>query len=317
MQVLREADGIKPVDTPSAVTIGVFDGVHLGHQALIGELAQQAHSNSLVPTVVTFDQHPARIVRPETAPRLLCDLEQRLELLEASGAERVYVVQFEAARARETAEEFVEATLVRSLKTARVVVGKDFHFGAGRKGDVTLLTELGDAHGFETVGTTLVHDPEKGDVVSSTRIRDALIRGDVAEAESLLGRPHEVRGIVEPGDQRGRTLGFPTANVTVPEEILLPSDGVYAGTYVRPDGSRHGAAVSIGRRPTFYAERGALLVEAHLLDFDGDLYGEVGEVQCHAWVRGQIRFPDADALIEQLHADIADCRRLLDRRSRA
>ena len=317
MQILREADGITPVDTPSAVTIGVFDGVHVGHQALISELAQQSKSEGLVPTVVTFDQHPARIVRPETAPRLLCDLEQRIELLGQAGAERVYVVQFDEQRARETAEEFVESTLVRNLRSSRVIVGKDFHFGAGRKGDVALLTELGDANGFETIGTTLVHDPNKGDIISSTRIRDALIRGDVAEAESLLGRPHEVRGIVEDGDKRGRTLGFPTANVTVPEEILLPADGVYAGTYLRPDGTAHRTAVSIGRRPTFYAERGALLVEAHLLDFDDDLYGEVGAVQVHAWIRGQIRFPDADALIEQLHADIADCRRLLDRRSRS
>jgi len=262
----------------TAVTIGAYDGVHLGHRALLRDLSERARAEGLSTVVVTFDRHPASVVRPESAPRQLTDLQQKLDLLAACGINRTLVVPFDAERANETAEDFVKEVLVDTLEARLVVVGEDFHFGHGRKGNVALLTELGKEYGFEVVGVGLTGDEE--DAVSSTRIRTLVTAGDVEGAAKLLGRPHEVRGEVVHGDGRGGPeLGFPTANLQISEEIALPADGIYAGWFIRPDGAQHMAAISVGRRPTFY-EPGetSVLVEAFLLRFEGDLYGEVGRV---------------------------------------
>jgi riboflavin kinase/FMN adenylyltransferase len=191
-----------------------------------------------------------------------------------------------------------------------VVVGADFHFGYKRHGDVALLQRMGAELGFEVLGLGLVASPESEDApdgglpYSSTRARELLGRGDVAGAATILGRPHEVRGRVERGDRRGRELGFPTANVAVPERVCLPADGVYAGTYLGDDGVERVAAISLGRRPTFYAESGLLLLEAHVLDFDGDLYGQAARVRFHRRIRGQERFESVDDLIAQMRRDV-------------
>ena len=295
----------------TAVTIGAYDGVHLGHRALLRDLSQRAADAGLSTVVVTFDRHPAGMVRPASAPLQLTDLEQKLELLGACGVDRTLVIAFDRARADETAEDFVKEVLVDTLNARLVVVGEDFHFGHGRKGNVALLRELGAGHGFEVVGEALTDDGR--DPVSSTRIRTLVAEGDVAGAARLLGRPHEVRGPVVRGDGRGGPeLGFPTANLQIGDDIALPADGIYAGHFIRADGTAHPAAISVGRRPTFY-EPGTspVLVEAYLLHFDGDLYGEPARVSFVSRLRGDRRFESVDALIAQMHRDAADAERAL------
>ncbi len=300
-----------------AVTIGAYDGVHLGHRAVINQVRKFAADAGLSTTVVTFDRHPAMVVRPESAPKLLCDLDQKLELLAETGVERAVVLRFDADRAAEPAATFVNEVLVDALDARLVVVGSDFHFGAGRTGDVALLRELGGTLGFGVIGMDLV-DADGEPVactdrprVSSTGIRRSLTTGDLAAANEWLGRAHEVRGVVAHGDERGRTLGFPTANVSVPGEILLPADGIYAGYFERADGSVHVAAMSLGRRPTFYQQSHASLLESYLLDFAGDLYGEHVKVRFVKRLRGEKRFASEDALVAQMRQDVAATRSAL------
>jgi riboflavin kinase/FMN adenylyltransferase len=310
MRVLRPGQRAAP-DGGTAVTIGAYDGVHLGHRHLLSRMRARADAEGLSTAVVTFDRHPATVVRPESAPLLLTDLDQKLDLLAACRIDTTLVVPFDRERADETAEEFVEEILVGALGARWVVVGEDFHFGHGRKGTVSLLRELGAVHGFEVEGVGL--SGAGGDVISSTRIRQLVAAGDVSKAAALLGRPHEVRGPVVRGDGRGRSeLGFPTANVAVPPEVALPAVGVYAGTFTHPRGEVHRAAVSVGRRPTFYdeADERPPLVEAYLLDFDADLYGEVARVGFLERLRDEERFDRVEDLVAQMHRDVASVRRL-------
>jgi riboflavin kinase/FMN adenylyltransferase len=303
----------------TVVTIGAYDGVHLGHRSVIRLVRQRAAERGLRSAVVTFDRHPASVVRPESAPRLLTDLEQKLELLAETGIDYCLVITFDEARSRESAEDFVQEVLVECLNAADVVVGEDFHFGHRRAGNVPLLRRLGAELGFEVDGIELVGaggGPGEGvpggdEPVSSTRIRRALVAGDLALANRLLGRDYEVRGVVALGDKRGHELGFPTANVSVPGDILLPADGIYAGWFERPDGTVYPSAISLGRRPTFYVEAHVSLLEAHLLDFDGDLYDEHAKVRFVARLRDEVRFDSVEALVEQIGRDVDQARELL------
>jgi len=295
----------------SAVTIGAYDGVHLGHRHLLAELRRQAAARRLASVVVTFDRHPATVVRPQSAPPILTDREQKLELLASAGIDLTLVVPFDAARANETAQDFVLEVLVGALGARLVVVGEDFHFGHGRAGNVELLTEMGSRHGFEVVGLALEGDGAN-QVVSSTRIRQLLASCDVAAAATLLGRPHQVRGVVVHGDGRGGSeLDFPTANVAVPEGVAMPGEGIYASWYERPDGSVHAAAASLGRRPTFHASADAPVLEVFLLDFTGDLYGEQARVSFVSHLREERRFDSTEALVHQMTADVAAARTVL------
>ena len=295
----------------TAVTIGAYDGVHLGHRALLRDLSARAEAAGMSTVVVTFDRHPASVVRSESAPKQLTGLDQKLELLAACGIDRTLVVTFDAARSEESAEDFVQEVLVDELSAGLVVVGEDFHFGHGRRGNVALLRRLGSTLGFDVVGVGLTE--EGAEPVSSTRIRGLLADGDVEEAARLLARPHEVRGPVVRGDGRGGPeLGFPTANLAVPGDIVLPADGVYAGHFVRPDGTVHRAAISVGRRPTFYEPGSApVLVEAYLLHFEGDLYGEAGRVTFAHRLRDEQRFDSIEALVAQMRVDVAATERVL------
>jgi riboflavin kinase / FMN adenylyltransferase len=315
MEVLRDLSSCPRPPEGTAVTIGAYDGVHLGHRAVIGEVRRRAAERGLASAVVTFDRHPASVVRPESAPRLLTDLDQKLELLAATGIDYCLVVTFDDTRSRESADDFVREVLAGCLAARAVVVGEDFHFGHNRAGNVALLRRLGDELGFDVEGLELVDGTGRaageGERVSSTRIRHALVEGDLRLANALLGRPHEVRGIVARGDKRGRELGFPTANVSVPGDVLLPADGIYAGWFERADGSVHPTAISLGRRPTFYVEAHASLLEAHLLDFEGDLYDEKVKVRFVAWLRGELRFESVDDLVAQIARDCDEARRLL------
>jgi riboflavin kinase/FMN adenylyltransferase len=317
MEVIEDLAACPKPAGGCVVTIGAYDGVHLGHQRLIARVRGMAEERGCESAVVTFDRHPAMVVRPESAPKLLTDLRTKLELLAGCGVDRTVVLHFDEERSRETAEDFVRTVLVDGLGARAVVVGHDFHFGHGRAGNVALLARMGGELGFDVLGVKLFDDgtPE-APPVSSTRIRVLLSEGRVEAASELLGRWHRVRGTVSPGAARGRGLGYPTANVTVPGEVLLPADGIYAGWYTRPDGSRHPAALSLGRRPTFYDSAEDSLLEAYLLDFEGDLYGEEAVVEFVRRLRDELRFdgPDAvAALTAQMARDVEEARRALAR----
>ena len=311
MIIWRDPGEVLPTRGGRAVAIGAFDGVHLGHRAVLRVVHDLARARGFTSTVLTFDRHPAEVVRPGSAPPLLTTLDQKLELLDATGAgDECLVLPFDDARSKEPAEDFVSEVLAGVLDTRLVVVGDDFHFGYRRHGDVPLLKRMGAELGFDVLGYGLVASRESDDApdggvpYSSTRARELLARGDVEAAAAVLGRPHEVRGRVERGDQRGRELGFPTANVAVPDRICLPADGVYAGTYIGEDDIERAAAVSLGRRPTFYEESGLLLLEAYVLDFEGDLYGQNATVRFLRRLRGQERFESVDDLIAQMARDV-------------
>ena len=296
----------------SVITIGAFDGVHLGHTAVVAQVRRLAAALDARSVVVTFDRHPASVVRPESAPRLLTDLPMRLELLAETGLDATVVLAFDQARADESAHNFVEEVLVNGLATKAVVVGDDFHFGRHREGNVALLRELGREMDFEVEPVSLVERPDGVDEpVSSTAIRRALAGGEVDVAARLLGHLYEARGLVVTGDKRGRLLGFPTANVEVPNAMCHPADGVYAGWYLRPDGSIHACAINLGRRPTFYEHADHSLLEAHLLDFNDDLYGEPARVRFQAFLRSERKFEGIDALVAQLKHDVESTRRVL------
>jgi riboflavin kinase/FMN adenylyltransferase len=243
---------------------------------------------------------------------VLTDLDQKLELLGATGLDATVVVRFDEERAHEEPEDFVREILIDGLGTVAVVIGEDFHFGHNRRGNVALLREMGATAGYEVLPVPLVPRADSVDEpVSSTAVRRALAGGDVDIATSLLGRPYEVRGTVVMGDQRGRLLGFPTANVEVPNQVCMPADGVYAGWYERPDGSVHPCAINLGRRPTFYEHADHSLLEAHLLDFDENIYGERAEVRFKAFLRSERKFDGVDALVTQLKHDIETARHSL------
>jgi riboflavin kinase/FMN adenylyltransferase len=318
VRVLRDQEACPRPPEGTAVTIGAYDGVHVGHQAVIAEVRRRAEARGLHSAVVTFDRHPAAVVRPESAPKLLTDLDQKLELLAATGVDYCLVITFDEARSRESADDFTKEVLAECLNARIVVVGEDFHFGHRRQGNVASLTRMGGELGFEVEGIDLVDEQGRangaGERVSSTRIRRALAEGDLTTAGTMLGRPYEVRGVVEHGDNRGAAeLGFPTANLAVPDDVLLPMDGIYAGWYERPDGEVHGTAINLGRRPQYYDDAPVSLLEAHLLDFSGDLYGEAAKVRFVARLRGEQKFASVDELIEQIRRDCDEARRILDK----
>jgi riboflavin kinase/FMN adenylyltransferase len=314
VEVVEDPAAYPYADRGSAITIGAYDGVHLGHRVVIDGVRRIAEAQGLASVVVTFDRHPAEVVRPESAPRVLTDLAQKLELLASTGVDATLVLHFDDRRAAEPAEEFVTEVLVGALGARVVSVGSDFHFGKGRGGSVALLEAMGRDHGFAVVPVELVAVPGTDGPVSSTRIRHLLTIGDVDTAATLLGREHEVRGVVVGGDRRGRELGFPTANVSVPHEILLPADGIYAGWYEDATGTTRATAISIGRRPTFYEAAQASLLEAHVLDFDGDLYDQPARVRFVRRLRGEERFDSVDDLVAQMRRDVDATRAALDGR---
>ncbi len=296
----------------AVITIGAYDGVHLGHRAVIEQVRHRAEAIGAKSVVVTFDRHPASVVRPESAPRLLTSSDQKMELLESTGVDALVIVPFDTDQAAESPESFVERVLVNCLGTKVIVVGEDFHFGRHRDGNVDLLRKIGAEEDFDVEPVELVQRLDGVDEpISSTAIRRALAGGDIKRANAMLGRPYEMCGEVFAGDQRGRLLGFPTANVAVPAGMCLPADGVYAGWYERPNGEVHGCAINLGRRPTFYEHANASLLEAHLLDIDVDLYGESARVRFAHFLRSERKFDGVDALIAQLGTDVNSARDLL------
>ena len=294
---------------PTAVVIGNFDGVHLGHRHVLARAREIAAERDLTVVAVTFDPHPMAVLRPEHAPMTLTSLEVRGELLADAGADAVLAVPFDRGIAAWTPEEFVERVLVDGLHAAAVVVGANFRFGHRAAGDVTTLRELGAQHGFTAEGIPLDGGPQ---VWSSTYVRMSLSAGDVAGAAEALGRPYSVRGVVVEGDKRGRELGYPTANVPTDALTAVPPDGVYAGRLRRLDtGEVYPAAISVGTNPTFTGER-YRRVETYVLDrTDLELYGVEVEVSFVERLRGMVAFDSVEALVEQMKADVDRARELL------
>ena len=274
---------------PRRLAVGEFDGVHAGHREVIAG----------ADAVLTFEPHPRTVVSPASAPKLLTTLEQKADLIAALGVDELIVIPFDGERMSQTAQEFIDHELVERLGAVQVSVGENFRFGHRAKGDAALLAAQ-DA--FTTRVVQLVE--VDGEIVSSTHIRGLVATGAVAEAARLLGAPFGMRGIVAHGDKRGRTLGFPTANLVPDPALAVPDHGIYACRAVVPGLGEWTAATSIGVRPTFVTGRG-LLVEAFLLDFDGDLYGRELRLDFLERIRGEKRFDSAETLIEQMHRDVA------------
>lgn len=291
----------------SVVTIGVFDGVHKGHQATIGHAVARARELGVRSVVLTFDPHPAEVVRPGSHPAVLTEPARKAELIESLGVDVLCVVPFTPEFSRLPAEAFVHDILVEHLHAALVVVGDNFRFGHKAAGDVALLERLGRTFGFGVESGPLV--AEAGTVFSSTYIRSCVDAGDVVAAATALGRPHRVEGVVVRGDQRGRELGYPTANLLTHRYAAVPADGVYAARLVRRGGEPLAAAVSIGTNPTFSGRERR--VEAYVLDFTGDLYGERLALDFVAHLREQRRYDAIEPLIAQIGEDVERTRRAL------
>ncbi len=288
MKVTRLPD-VVPAERPRSVAIGTFDGVHLGHRAVIGESD----------TVLTFDPHPMSVIRPEAAPKLLTSPAVKRDLIAGLGVEELVVIPFDEDFASRSAEAFVDDVLVGRLGAGRVSVGENFRFGHGAEGDVELLSAQ---TAFDTRVVPLVE--VAGETVSSSHIRGLVAAGEVAQAAEFLGGPFLFEGEVVGGDRRGRELGMPTANLVPDDRMMTPGHGVYAAW-----AHGHAAAVNVGVRPTFETGRG-LLVEAHLIDFEGDLYGQQLRIAFLERMRGERRFDSVDALVEQMQRDVVQAREI-------
>ena len=318
MQIWRSLDEVPEDIGRTVVTVGNFDGVHLGHQHVVRRCREVAHevgggSAGLPVVAVTFQPHPIAVLRPEHAPPTLTTMETRATLLGRAGVDDLLVVPFTREMAAWTPERFVRDILVDTLHARAVVVGANFRFGTRASGDVALLTELGRRHDFSTEGIALDGGPQ---VWSSTYIRNCLAFGDVEGAAEALGHWFTVRGEVVKGDQRGRELGYPTANVPTTGMLAAPADGVYAGWLRRLDDPRHTllpAAISVGTNPTFDGER-ERRVESYVLDRDDlELYGVQVEVSFVAKIRGMLRFDSVEDLVLTMHRDVENTRALLAR----
>ncbi|MGE3193591.1 MAG: bifunctional riboflavin kinase/FAD synthetase [Microbacteriaceae bacterium] len=299
MEVYRSSEAIPAGFGPSAVTVGKFDGLHIGHRDVLRQLCERAQADGLVPTVVTFDRNPLSTLAPGTAPPDLVSAAQKVELFESAGIGAVLLLEFTEELARQSPEEFVRRILVETLHAKVVLAGADFRFGERGAGDLAALRGFGEDCGFE-VAQIADFDLE-GRRVSSTWIRELLTEGRVREAAGLLGRQPSIRSTVVPGEQRGRELGYPTANLDPAVEGMLPRDGVYAA-WATVDGVRYGSAVSIGNNPTFEGVP-QHQVEAHLLDQRLDLYGKTIDLAFVEYIRPMNRFDGVDALVAQLRAD--------------
>jgi riboflavin kinase / FMN adenylyltransferase len=292
---------------PTVVSIGFFDGVHLGHQAIIQRAVRQGQDLGIRSAVVTFDRHPMEVVNPGSQPKLIMTPTRRVATLAAQGVDLVVVLPFTDELRHRKPEAFVDHVLVRPLQAQHVIVGSNFRFGHKAAGDVGVLAEVGPSRGFTVESAALLK--LDGTVISSSEIRNALESGDIEWAARLLGRPHVVDGVVVRGSARGKDLGFPTANLQISRRIAIPARAVYAGMFHLPDGSVHPCATNVGFNPTFGGQE--LRVESYLLDWSGDLYGMAVAVDFRYRLRDEVHFESVDALVDQMHTDISRTRTLL------
>ena len=298
----RELSRVAP-GRPAAVTIGVFDGVHRGHEHLVRRLMDAARRQGLAAVAITFNPHPRSVIRPGTAVTYLSSLEERVEQLQALGLDAVAVLPFTSELAQLSAQDFL-AMLVDELQMKCLVVGPDFALGRNRAGTIGVMRQAGEELGFRVEVTELL--AEEGEKVGSSSVRQALSEGDVERVGRLLGRPFSLRGPVVRGDQRGRTLGFPTANIAIGLDRALPAYGVYVTrAYLRE--AAYESCTNIGIRPTFNVEPRPT-VEAFIMDFDVDIFGQELRIELLHRLRGELRFEGAEALVDAMHRDIRDAR---------
>jgi riboflavin kinase / FMN adenylyltransferase len=306
MQRLTLAGGIPETLRGGIVALGNFDGFHLGHQAVVGRAIQRGFHERRPVIVATFDPHPVRYFKPDVPPFRLTMLDQREQLFAHAGADAMLVFEFNAELAATSSTDFISQILARQIGAAGVVTGDDFTYGKGRTGSVAELRDVGAKHGIvaEAVAPVLID----GERVSSGRIREALVEGDIGHATHLLTRDFAIEGVVQRGDARGRDLGYPTANLEL-GDYQRPKYGIYAVRVTLDDGSERPGVASLGVRPTFDPPRE--LLEAHLFGFDGDLYGQKIEVALHAYIREERKFDGIEPLIAHMREDEAKARQLL------
>jgi riboflavin kinase/FMN adenylyltransferase len=307
MEVLRGAKERPSDGRPTVVTVGMFDGVHRGHRMLFERVFEEAKRLDARSAVVTFEPHPLEVLAPEKAPCILTTLDQRVALFDEAGFDVALVLPFDRELARLTPLEFAREALVEELHVCKVLVGEDFRFGHDRAGNVATLAEIGKEEGFEAEAVGLLGGDEGK--ISSSDVRLLLREGLVDAAASLLGRGYRLAGEVVHGDERGRTLGFPTANIRPHPRACLPALGVYAGWWCW-DGKRLQAAINVGVRPTFKKDDPPL-TEVYVLDFEGDLYGAYGEVEFTARLRAELKFDSVDDLIRRMGEDVDRVRSIL------
>jgi riboflavin kinase / FMN adenylyltransferase len=306
VRIVRDLAELEP-GSSRAVALGTFDGVHVGHRALIAEVVERARELGVRSSVATFDPMPLEVLRPGAAPPRLSTLEQRAALIAEQAPDELLVVRFDQALAQLEPEHFVEQTLVHKMGAIWVVVGENFRFGHGAVGDASVLVALGERLGFGVSAVPLQR--VDGERVSSSWIRELVSQGEVDHAARLLGRDPWLEGLVERGDARGRELGVPTANLAIDAASVRPARGVYAGIAVLADGRRVPAAISVGWNPTF-GEGRPITVEAHLLDFSEDLYDQHLRLEFRRFLRHELRFDSVDELIAQMQLDIQQTREL-------
>ena len=306
MDPVRGLDALPPADGPTVVTVGFFDGVHVGHQAVLGRAVEEAARRGIRSVAVTFDRHPREILTPGREPRLLTTVERKAELIVATGIDMVVVLEFTESFSRWPAVEFIERVLVDGLRVQHSVVGADFTFGFKALGTPEMLIEIGPSHGFTAERVELVHLDEHR--VSSSSIREALVAGDLAWPERALGRRFVLDGTVVRGAGRGSSLGWPTANLRTLPRLLLPGSGIYAGRASVPAGE-YVAAISVGTNPTFGVE--PLHVESFLLDFSGDVVGEPMAIEFWARLRDELGFETAEELSDAIAHDVRLTRELV------
>lgn len=304
--MLLVRDELRRTATPGdhAISIGVFDGVHGGHRLLLRRMLEEGRARGLSGGVVTFHPHPVTVLRPDIAFTYVESLERRVELIHEIGVDFVTVLPFTSELQQVSAADFTRL-LVEDAGMRLLVVGEEFRLGRGGEGTTARLAEIGDAQGFEVVAVPLLDDGEGGERISSTRVRDAIAAGEMELVARLLGRPYALRGPVLHGDERGRTIGFPTLNVGVSADRALPPNGVYVTRAFFGDRILQ-AVTNIGTRPTFAGD--GRRVETHLLDFEGDLYGQVVSIELLSRLRPEMKFSGPDALVEQIRADVAATR---------
>jgi riboflavin kinase/FMN adenylyltransferase len=306
MKTLHSISDLSSLPGPLFLAIGVFDGVHRGHQAVISTSARHAHAADGTPVVVTFDPHPAKILRPNDAPHLLTAKQHKIDLIRGLGVGHLLVVEFNKDFAATPPDEFVRQLLAHSNPLREICVGHEWSFGRNRSGNLALLKQLGTQLGFDVVGIPPVM--VNGNVVSSTAIRTAIAEGDFDRAAAMLGRPYTIVGTVVVGDNLGKKLGFPTANLSAHSE-QFPPDGVYfAEAWL--DGVLHHGVVNLGIRPTMAKAKPQRTLEIHLLDFNYDVYGQEIELRFLQYLRPEKKFPNVDALIRQIQTDVNQARKL-------
>ena len=311
IQIINDNEVLPESVDRTVASIGVFDGVHKGHQKLLDLVKSKSISEAIPSVVITFDQHPTEVTSPENAPKILTPLSKKILLLDELGIDYVYVLSFNKSRASTPALEFIQEIFVETIRAKAIFVGEDFKFGYKRTGNVDLLKSEGHSLGISVNGVGLFNSELSiEEPISSTAIRKHLNDGELALANEKLGRQYSISGKVVSGDQRGRTIGFPTANIELDEKIALPSDGVYAATYLGKSGAKEIAAVNIGKRPTF-SDGTKSIVEAHLLDFTGNLYGDDATLIFHKRIRAERKFSGLEEFRNQLEIDITQIRELL------